>query len=86
MEYSKNKFACELLDGQIQDDIYKIIGDNIYYKGRIYLILESTLKRKIIQASHDSPLSEVLEKLHADPREVLMEGPQGGGYATRVGM
>ena len=57
VEYSKNKFACELLDGQIQDDRYRIIDDIIYYKGRIYLVPESALKRKIIQASHDSPIS-----------------------------
>ena len=57
VEYSKNKFACELLDGQIQDDRYRIIDDIIYYKGRIYLVPESALKRKIIQALHDLPLS-----------------------------
>ena len=45
------------MDGHIQDDRYKIIDDIIYYKGRIYLVPESSLKRKIIQASHDSPLS-----------------------------
>ena len=38
-------------------DRSRIIDDIIYYKGRIYLVPESTLKRKIIQASHDSPLS-----------------------------
>ena len=48
VEYSKNKFACELLDGQIQDDRYRIIDDIIYYKNRIYLIPESTLRKKII--------------------------------------
>ena len=57
VEYSKNKFACELLDGQVQDDRYRIIDDIIYYKNKIYLVSESTLKKKIIQASHDSPLS-----------------------------
>ena len=38
VEYSKNKFACELLDGKIQDGKYMIIDDIIYCKGRIYLI------------------------------------------------
>ena len=56
VEYSKNKFACELLDGQIQDDKYRVIDDIIYYKNRIYLIPNSTLKRNSIQTSHDSPL------------------------------
>ena len=45
------------MDGQIQDDRNKIIDDIIYYKGRIYLVPESVLKKKILQASHDSPLS-----------------------------
>ena len=44
VEYSKDKFACELLDGQIQDDRYRVIDDIIYYK-------------KNLQASHDSPLA-----------------------------
>ena len=57
MEYSKNKFACELLDGKIQDDRYRIVDDIIYYKNKIYLVPKSALKKKIIQASHDSPLS-----------------------------
>ena len=57
VKYSKNKFACELLDGQIQDDRYRIFDDIIYYKNMIYLVLESTLRKKIIHATHDSPLS-----------------------------
>ena len=48
VEHSKNKFACELLDGQIQDDKYRVMDDIIYYKSRIYLIPESALKNKII--------------------------------------
>ena len=35
VEYSKNKFSCELLDGKIQDDRYRIIDDIVYYKNRI---------------------------------------------------
>ena len=57
VEYSKNKFVYELMDGQIQDDRYRIIDDIIYYKGRIYLVPESTLRKKIMQATHDSTLS-----------------------------
>ena len=57
VEYSKYKFACELLDGQIQDDRYRVIDGIIYYKNKIYLVPESTLKKKVLQASHDSPLS-----------------------------
>jgi hypothetical protein len=57
VEYSKNKFACELMDGQLQDDRYRIIDDIIYYKGRIYLVPESLFKKRVLQAFHDSSLA-----------------------------
>jgi hypothetical protein len=57
VEYSKNKFACEFMDGQIQDDRYTIMDDVIYYKGRIYLGPGSSFKRKVLQAFHDSSLA-----------------------------
>jgi len=47
VEYSKDKFACEMLDGKIQDARYKVVDDIIYYKNKIYLV----------QGSHDSPLA-----------------------------
>ena len=37
--------------------MYKIVDDIIYYKSRIYLVPESTLRKKTIQVAHDSPLS-----------------------------
>jgi hypothetical protein len=33
VEYSNNKFACEVLDGQVTDDRYRVVDDVIYYKG-----------------------------------------------------
>jgi hypothetical protein len=57
VEYSKNHFACQLMDGQIQDDNFRVIDDIIYYKGRIFLVPESTFKAKILQACHDSPMA-----------------------------
>jgi hypothetical protein len=57
VEYSKNKFACKVLDGQIQDDMYKVIDDVIFYKDRVYLVPDSRLKKKILPAVHDSPLA-----------------------------
>jgi hypothetical protein len=41
----------------VQDDRYSIVNDVIYYRGRIYLVPESGLKKKILQATHDSPLA-----------------------------
>jgi hypothetical protein len=32
VEYSKKRFSCEILDGQIFDDRYRVIDDIIYYK------------------------------------------------------
>jgi hypothetical protein len=57
VEYSKNKFSCEVLDGQVTDDKYRVVDDFIYYKDRIYLVLGSYIRQKIMQATHDSPLA-----------------------------
>ena len=40
-----------------QDEQYKVIDGVIYYKDRIYLVSESSLKKKIMEAAHDSPLA-----------------------------
>ena len=56
VEYSKDRFACEVLDGQVADDKYRVVNEIIYYRDRIFLIKRSQLKKKILQASHDSPL------------------------------
>jgi hypothetical protein len=57
VEYSKNKFACEVMDGKIQDDRYRVIDDVIFYKDRVYLVPDLRLKKKILTAVHDSPLA-----------------------------
>jgi hypothetical protein len=57
VEYSQNTFACDLIEGDSQDDRYKVEHDIFYYKDMIYLILESTLKDKILRAMHDAPLA-----------------------------
>jgi hypothetical protein len=57
MEYAKNKFSCEVMDGKIQNDNFRIIDGLIYYKGRIFFFHESTFKAKVLQACHDSPMA-----------------------------
>jgi hypothetical protein len=32
VEYSKNRFSFEILDGRVSDDRYRVIDDIIYYK------------------------------------------------------
>ena len=56
VEYSKDRFACEVLVGQVADDRYRVIDGIIYYRDQIFLTEGSQLKKKILQASHDSPL------------------------------
>jgi hypothetical protein len=38
--YSKKYFACEVMDGKVQDENFIIMDDTIYYKGEIFLVLE----------------------------------------------
>jgi uracil DNA glycosylase len=57
VDYSKNKFACEILDGQVQNDRYRVIGDVIFYKDQVYLAPGLGFRKKILAAVHDSPLS-----------------------------
>jgi hypothetical protein len=56
VEYSKNKFACEVMDGQVHDDRYRVIDDVIFYKDKVYLVPNSGLKKKTLTVVHDSPL------------------------------
>lgn len=58
VEYSKDQFACEVLDGIVMDDWYKMMDEVIYYRDRIYLVPNSHWKEKIMQVTHNSPLVE----------------------------
>ena len=57
VEYSKDCFCCKILDGQVIDDKYRVMDEVIYYTERIFLTEGSQLKKNILHASHDSPLS-----------------------------
>ena len=37
VEYSKDRFACEVLDGQVVDDRYRVVDEIIYYREQIFL-------------------------------------------------
>jgi hypothetical protein len=52
MEYAKDQFACQLLDGQIQDDNFKVMNDLIYCKDCIFLVPESAFKAKHAGVPH----------------------------------
>jgi hypothetical protein len=71
MEYAKDQFACQLLDGQVQNDNFRIINDLIYYKGRIVLVPQSAFKDKVLQVCHDSPIAghQGINKTYMQVRE-----------------
>ena len=47
VEYAKDKLSYEPFDGNNNDDRYKVLEGIIYYKGRIYLVPNSSLKEEI---------------------------------------
>eukprot|EP00253_Pinus_taeda_P001507 PITA_01507 len=51
IEYVKGK------NNVVADDRYKVVDEIIYYRDQIFLTEGSQLKKKILQASHDSPLA-----------------------------
>ena len=55
VEYSNFCFVCEVMDGQVVDDRYRVLYDVILYKDHIYLVPKSTLKGKILKVCHDLP-------------------------------
>lgn len=61
MEYSKNKFACELLDGLIHDDRYKAEDGIIFFEDQIYFVPQSTLEKRLVRTTHSKP-AEVTRK------------------------
>jgi hypothetical protein len=71
VEYAKDQFACQLLDGKIQDDNFRVINDLIYYKGWIFLIPGSALKAKILHACHNSLVAghQSINKTYRQVRE-----------------
>jgi hypothetical protein len=61
VEYSKNKFVGEVLDGQVVDDTYRVLDDVIFYKDWIYLVPKSTLKGKVLKGLKDDVLKHIQE-------------------------
>jgi len=57
VDYSKNTFSCNIIEGIIQDDNYRVVDDIIYYKDKIYLVSKSTLNDNILRAVHDTPFA-----------------------------
>jgi len=82
VEYSKDRFACEVLDGHVADERYRVVDEIIYYRDRILLNEGYQLKKKILQASHDSPLArhQGFTKTYRAMLRAPKSGRQQGGY------
>lgn len=57
IEYAKDSFANDVLEGKVVDDKYRMVEELILYKDWIYLVPHSRVKNRIIRACHDSPLA-----------------------------
>ena len=57
VEYSKDRFACEILDGQVTDERFRVMDEVIYYRDQVLLTRDYKLKENILHVSHDSPLA-----------------------------
>ena len=58
MEYSKDLFTCEVLDGELMDGRYKLVDGVIYFHEHIYLARDSKLKEKLLNATYEILLSK----------------------------
>lgn len=59
-EYVKDTFATNVLDVHVKDDRYSVRDGLILYKDKIYLVLESRVKEKLMRAVHDVPMASHL--------------------------
>lgn len=48
-EYAKNSFASGIVDGTLHDERYKLVGNLILHKDRIFLVPKSKLKMKVFK-------------------------------------
>lgn len=56
-DYRKNQFATSIVEAHLQDERYKLVDGLILYRGRIFLVPKSKLKKKVLQSFHDIPLA-----------------------------
>ena len=56
-EYAKDPKINEIMEGNITNDEIKIMEEIILYRGRILLVANYKVKRKVMKEYHDNPLS-----------------------------
>lgn len=60
VEYAKDTWALGLIDGSVQDSDCTIVNELIIYKGIIYLVLGSEVRRMVLRVYHESPMARHL--------------------------
>ena len=56
VEYFKDHFTCEVLDGHETYERYTVMDGVIYYQNRIFLAIDTKLKKKILHVAHEALL------------------------------
>ena len=56
-EYAKDAWTIGFIDGTIQDNIYTLVNELIIYKGQIFLVPVSTVRRMVLKSFLDSPMA-----------------------------
>ena len=54
VEYAKDTWALGFIDGLIQNSDFTLVNEIIIYKGRIYLVPGSKVKRMVLRVYHDN--------------------------------
>ena len=49
VEYVKDTWATGFIDGTIQDRKYTLVNELIIYKGRIFVVLGSTMRKMVLK-------------------------------------
>jgi hypothetical protein len=83
VEYSKNKFACEILDGQGSGRQVQGHRRRHLLQGPSLLSTRFRAQKEDLSSSPRLSISRspgVFQNLQTDQREVLLEGPQTGCY------
>lgn len=60
-EYSKDPFVTRILEGMEKYDQYVVSKGLILFKNKVFLVSESKVEEKILEAYHNAPMARHLE-------------------------
>ena len=68
----------------MQDDEYKVVGDIIYHKDKIYLVLESNMKEWILEEDTGTNIVKPTPNNHLDANLGSISGPSNERVLSMV--